>query len=118
MMEADAPNEWCSTPHQAKPWSSHQAPEREKFEMKTRIMAAVAATTLALSMGVAVAGEIGGAGIRDGASPGYLQQQQELLREPGYSIGTGAAHVGDGSDSNYLATKHALQTTPGYENGW
>ena len=83
--------------------------------MKTRITAVVAATTLALSMGVAAAGEIGGAGIRDGASPGYLQQQQQLLREPGYSIGTGAAHVGDGSDSNYEATQRALLTTPGYQ---
>jgi hypothetical protein len=86
--------------------------------MKTQIMAAVAATTLALSMGVATAGEIGGAGIRDGASPGYLHEQQQLLSEPGYSVGTGAAHVGDGSDPNYLATRRALQTTPGYQNGW
>ena len=59
--------------------------------MNTRIIAALAATTLALSMGVASASEIGGATIMDGASPGYLQQQQQLLREPGYSIGTGAA---------------------------
>jgi len=54
-------------------------------------MAAVAATTLALSMGVASAAEIGGATIMDGTSPGYLQQQQQLRNEPGYSIGTGAA---------------------------
>jgi hypothetical protein len=59
--------------------------------MKTGIMAAVAATTLALSMGVATAGEISGPAIRDGSSPGYLQQQQQLQREPGYSVGTGAA---------------------------
>ena len=55
--------------------------------MKTRIMAAIAATTLALSMGVATAGEIGGAAIMDGASPGYLQQQQQLHSEPGHSPG-------------------------------
>ena len=59
--------------------------------MKSGIMAALAATTLALSMGVASATEIGGGAIMDGASPGYLQQQQQLLREPGYSTGTGAA---------------------------
>ena len=86
--------------------------------MRTRIVAAVAATALALSMGVATAGEIGGAGIRDGASSGYLQQQQQLLGEPGYSVGTGAAHVGDGSDPNYLASRRTLQTAPGYQNGW
>jgi hypothetical protein len=59
--------------------------------MQIRIMAAVVATTLALSMGVATAGEIGGAGIRDWASPWYLKQQQQLQRDPGYNIGTGAA---------------------------
>lgn len=73
--------------------------------MKTRIMAAVAATTLALSMGVASAGEIGGAAIMDGVSPGYLQQQQQLRSEPGYSIGTGAA------------TQHPLQSIPDYQLG-
>ena len=85
--------------------------------MNTRIMAALAATTLALSMGVATAGETAGTGIRDGASPGYLQQQQEIMNEPGYSVGTGAAYVGDGSDPNYEATNHALMTTPGYQFG-
>ena len=81
--------------------------------MKTRIMATLAAATLALSMGVAIAGEIGGAGIMDGASPGYLQQQQQLLREPGYSIGTGAAHVSNVSDPANDATQRALQVIPG-----
>jgi hypothetical protein len=85
--------------------------------MKARIMAAVAATTLTLGMGVATAGEIGGAGIRDGASPGYLQQQQQLLNEPGYSVGSGAAYVGDGSDPNYEATQRALRTMPGFKFG-
>jgi hypothetical protein len=85
--------------------------------MKARIMAGVAAVTLALSIGVASAAEIGGAGIMDGASPGYLQQQQQLRSEPGYSIGTGAAYVGDGSDSNYEATQRALRTSPGYQFG-
>ena len=85
--------------------------------MRARIMAGVAAATLALSMGVASAAEFGGATIMDGASPGYLQQQQQLLREPGYSVGTGAAHVGDGSDPNYLATNRALANTPGYPGG-
>jgi hypothetical protein len=59
--------------------------------MKTRIMGAIAATTLAFSMGVATAGEISGPAIRDGSSPGYLQQQRQLQREPGYSVGTGSA---------------------------
>ncbi len=85
--------------------------------MKARMMAAVAATTLVLGTGVATAGEIAGSGIRDGASPGYLQQQQQLQSEPGYSIGTGAAYVGDGSDPNYEATQRALRTTPGYQFG-
>jgi len=80
-------------------------------------MAAVAATALALSMGVASAAEFGGAAITDGASPGYLQQQQQLLKEPGYSVGTGAAHVGDGSDPDYRATQRALASTPGYHGG-
>jgi len=80
--------------------------------MKTQIMATLAATTLALSMGVANAGEIGGAGIMDGASPGYLQQQQQLLSEPGYSTGTGAAYIGDGS-----AAAYAGRTIPGYQFG-
>jgi hypothetical protein len=85
--------------------------------MKTRIMAVLAATTLALSMGVATAGEIGGPAIRDGSTPGYLQQQQQLLSEPGYSIGSGAAYVGDGSDSNYVATQHQLRNMPGFKYG-
>ncbi len=85
--------------------------------MKARIMAAVAATTLALSMGVASAAEIAGPAIRDGSSPGYLQQEQQLLNEPGYSIGTGAAYVGDGSDPNYEATQHALRNMPGFQFG-
>jgi hypothetical protein len=85
--------------------------------MKARIMAGVAATALALSMGVATAGEIGGSAIMDGASPGYLQQQQQLRNEPGYSIGTGAAYIGDGSDPAYEATQRALRTTPGYQFG-
>jgi len=59
--------------------------------MNTRIIAALAAATLALSVGAASASEIGGGAIMDGSSPGYLQQQQQLLREPGYSVGTGAA---------------------------
>jgi hypothetical protein len=86
--------------------------------MKTRIIAGVAATTLALSMGVASATEIGGAQIRDGASPGYLQQQQQqLLNEPGYSVGTEAAYVGDGSDPIYEATQRALRNMPGFQFG-
>jgi hypothetical protein len=85
--------------------------------MRARIIAGVAATTLALCMGIASAAEIGGAQIRDGASPGYLQQQQQLLSEPGYSIGSGAAYVGDGSDSNYESTQHALRNMPGFQFG-
>jgi hypothetical protein len=85
--------------------------------MKARIIAGVAATTLALCMGVASAAEIAGAGIRDGSSPGYMQQQQQLLNAPGYSLGTGAAYVGDGSDPNYEATQRALRTMPGFQFG-
>jgi len=80
-------------------------------------MAGVVATMLALDMGVASAAEMGGGAIMDGASPGYLQQQQQLRNEPGYSIGSGAAYVGDGSDPNYEATQRALRTTPGYQFG-
>ncbi|HUB46364.1 MAG TPA: hypothetical protein VMB73_15375 [Acetobacteraceae bacterium] len=67
--------------------------------MKRQIMAGAAgaaAIALALSMGVANAADIG-----SGSSPGYLQQQEELRNEPGYSIGTGAAHIGDGSSPGY-----------------
>ncbi len=85
--------------------------------MKARIIAGVAAITLALGMGVASAAEISGPQIRDGSSPGYLQQQQQLLTGPGYSVGTGAAYVGDGSDANYEATQRTLRTMPGYVRG-
>ena len=33
---------------------------------------------------------------------------QQLLNEPGYSVGTGAAYVGDGSDPNYEATQRGI----------
>jgi hypothetical protein len=85
--------------------------------MKARIIAGVAATALALCIGVASASEISGPQIRDGASPGYLQQEQQLRSEPGYSLGTGAAYVGDGSDSNYEATQRTLRTVPGFQFG-
>lgn len=85
--------------------------------MKTRIMAGVAATALALSIGAASAAEVGGAGIMDGGTPGYLEQQQQLRNEPGYSVGTGAAHIGDGSDPDYTSTNRALRSTPGYQYG-
>jgi hypothetical protein len=85
--------------------------------MKARIIAGVAATTLVLSLGVASAAEIAGAEIRDGASPGYLQQQQQLLNGPGYSIGAGAAYIGDGSDPSYEATQRALRNMPGFQFG-
>jgi hypothetical protein len=79
--------------------------------MKTRIMAAVAATTLALSMGVATAGEISGPAIRDGSSPGYLQQQQQLQRQPGYSVGTGSVAPGipDYQLGNAIAQVHDME---------
>jgi hypothetical protein len=117
MMETDAPNERRIIPHQGEALRHHTTPLNGRSQMKTRIMAALAATTLALSMGVATAGEISGPSIRDGSSPGYLQQQQQLLTEPGYSVGSGAAYVGDGSDSNYEATQRALRNMPGFKFG-
>jgi hypothetical protein len=80
--------------------------------MRAQIMAAVAAIVLPLSVGVASAAEAG-----DGSSQGYLQQQQRLRNEPGYSVGTGAAHIGDGSDPNYQATQRQLRNMPGFRFG-
>ena len=31
--------------------------------------------------------------VGDGSNPSYLRDQQQLMNEPGYSIGTGAARV-------------------------
>ena len=31
--------------------------------------------------------------VSDGSDPSYLRDQQALLKEPGYSIGTGAAQI-------------------------
>lgn len=31
--------------------------------------------------------------VGDGSSPSYLRDQQQLMQEPGYSIGTGVARV-------------------------
>jgi len=82
--------------------------------MKTRIITALAPATLALSMHVATAGEIGGARVMDGASPGHLRLQQQVSSEPGYGIGTGVGYIGDESDPAYEATLRMLRTTPGY----
>ena len=56
-------------------------------------------------------------GVYDGCNPHYLRDQQELLREPGYNIGTGCGRVGDGSDPDYLQTQKELQAEPGYNVG-
>jgi hypothetical protein len=45
----------------------------------------------------AVAQNSDGASVGDGSTPGYQQNQQDLLNEPGYSIGTGAAVQGAGT---------------------
>jgi hypothetical protein len=62
--------------------------------------------------------------VSDGRSPSYLPDQQAVLREPGYSIGTGAAElghapatIGDGSDPSYLREQQAVVREPGYSIG-
>jgi len=35
--------------------------------------------------------------VSDGSDPSYLRDQQALLNEPGYSIGTGAARISSAS---------------------
>jgi hypothetical protein len=55
--------------------------------------------------------------VSDGSDPSYLRVQQELMNEPGYSIGTGAAHLGDGSDPSYLRNQQAVLREPGYSVG-
>jgi len=80
--------------------------------MNLRIVAGAAGIALVLSAGVASAARIG-----DGATPGYLQEQEELRNEPGYNLGTGAARIGDGSDPDYEATQRALRTMPGFRFG-
>jgi hypothetical protein len=62
--------------------------------------------------------------VSDGCTPSYLRSQQEILREPGYSIGTGAAAlcndpatVGDGSDRSYLRSQQEVLREPGYSIG-
>lgn len=44
-------------------------------------------------------GGTGAASIGDDSGPTYLKDQQQLLKEPGYSLGGGAARIGDGSNS-------------------
>lgn len=65
-----------------------------------------------------------GAYIGDGADPSYLREQQELLTEPGYSVGTGAAQIGkaaaelgDGSNQSYRQNQEKLPLEPGYSVG-
>jgi hypothetical protein len=57
------------------------------------------------------------AGVYGGCSPKYLTDQQELLRERSYNIGSGCARVGDGSDPDYQQTQKKLLTEPGYSIG-
>jgi hypothetical protein len=60
------------------------------------------------------AGDSSSAGVYDGCNPNYLKGQQELPREPGYSIGTGCAHVSNEVDPK---TQKKLTTEPGYSIG-
>jgi len=62
--------------------------------------------------------------VSDGSDPSYLRTQQQLVNEPGYSIGTGAvqvastaAGVGDGSDQSYRRDQSQLRQEPGYSVG-
>jgi hypothetical protein len=62
--------------------------------------------------------------IGDGSDPSYLRMQQELLTEPGYSVGTGAAQIskaaaklGDGSNGSYRRDQGELPLEPGYSVG-
>ncbi len=54
------------------------------------------------------------AGVYDGCNPNYVKGQQELPREPGYSIGTGCAHISNEVDPK---TQKELTTEPGYSVG-
>jgi len=46
----------------------------------------------------------GAAYVGDGSDPHYLEDQQRLLLEPGYSIGTGSAAKNTGKTHNQNAT--------------
>jgi len=41
-------------------------------------------------------------------------ERQQLMREPGYSVGTGAAHVGGTSNPSNTKAVKPLTTRPGY----
>lgn len=59
--------------------------------------------------------------VSDGCSPSYLPDQQNIVHEPGYSIGTGDAQlcnnapagVTDGSDPAYQTNQQKLLREPG-----
>ena len=55
--------------------------------------------------------------ISDGSNPAYLRNQNALINEPGYSIGTGAARISDGSDPSYLGQQRTLALEPGFSVG-
>jgi hypothetical protein len=62
--------------------------------------------------------------VGDGSDPCYLRDQQELTREPGYSVGTGAAQVcdpritiGGGSNPFHRLDRRKLPREPGYGIG-
>ncbi len=59
-------------------------------------------------------GDSSSAGVYDGCNPNYLKSQQELPREPGYSVGTGCAHISNSVDPK---TQRELTTEPGYSIG-
>jgi hypothetical protein len=107
--------------------------------MTVRLFAIVPAMVLALGAATALAQPsadplmhldqasatvVNAAYIGDGTGPCYQQNHQELLNEPGYSVGTGAAQVcgapatvGQRSDPSSRLSKKAPPREPGYSVG-
>lgn len=59
----------------------------------------------------------GAAQVGDGATPGYQAEQRQLWREPGFHFGEGTAMITDGSSPNYLRSQQELRNEPGYSIG-
>ena len=86
--------------------------------MKLQILASAATVALALSTATAIAVALTHpVGNVAGTTPSSPWSQPDLLREPGYGVGTGAAHIGDGFSPSYQQAQQELRHGPGYSIG-
>jgi hypothetical protein len=84
--------------------------------MRIQTIMALGAIFIGLGMSPVVAQGASQNGPHIGSWP-TPAEQQELTREPGFSLGTGAAHVGNGSNLGYVNEQKQLTTAPGYSVG-